>query len=95
MKLRILIATAAMVVSLAPASFAAQPDSMQQCANLEKQFDQSVMLKETSARGPEPTVERARELRRDGAKLCSTGDTEKGLRDLQQALKTIDVTPAE
>jgi hypothetical protein len=36
MKLRILIATAATALSLAPAAFAAPPDSMQQCTNLER-----------------------------------------------------------
>jgi hypothetical protein len=42
-----------------------------------------------------PTVQHARSLRRDGAKLCSTGHTENGLKELQEALKTIGVTPAE
>ena len=60
-----------------------------QCTALEKQFDDGLATTKAST----DKLSKAKTLRADGGKLCSTGKPTEGLKKLQSALKDIGLKP--
>lgn len=97
MNSRILIGAALAAMLSGSPAFAGTISPQQQCTDLEQQFDRSIPKAEVSSHhnGFGPPVMAGRTLRHDGARLCKNGDSADGIKDLQQALVDIGVTPAE
>lgn len=87
MNKRQLILAAAISLALSPAAFAAAT-SAERCSALESKFDKAVMS--THA----PKVADAKVLRTDGAKLCTQGKADEGIKKLEEAVKMLGSTPA-
>jgi hypothetical protein len=85
MKVRHLVAAAATAMLLSPAVFAASTTPAT-CGSLQAQFDKEV-LKTTSA-----DANKARDLRAEGAKLCTQGKSAQGVKKLNQAIKMLGAT---
>jgi hypothetical protein len=88
MHIRTLMATAAASALLATAAFGAATTPTQQCAALEKQFDQELVTHGAAAK-----VGQARALRADGEKLCRSGKPKTGVKKLNDALDDLGVKP--
>lgn len=82
MKVRHLAAAAATALLLAPAAFATS-STPASCSSLQTQFDKEV-LRTTSAE-----ANKARNLRAEGAKLCSEGKNAEGIKKLNEAIKML------
>ncbi|MET0986113.1 MAG: hypothetical protein ABW034_11980 [Steroidobacteraceae bacterium] len=82
MNVRQLLAAGAIAVMLAPACFAAT-EKTDHCSTLESRFDKHAATS-TSA-----DLAKAKELRAEGAKLCSSGKKTEGAKKLEQAVKMI------
>ncbi|MFM9844699.1 MAG: hypothetical protein ACKVOI_17200 [Dongiaceae bacterium] len=80
------IALAAALVS--PGAMAATMTPAQQCAALQKQFDQEIVKHGTAAKASE-----AKTLRTEAGKLCASGKEADGVKKLEQALNDIGVKP--
>ena len=83
MKLHQLIASATAVLLLAPAAFAAS-NPPATCSSLQTQFDKEIVTT-TSAHAA-----KAKDLRAEGAKLCSSGKSADGIKKLEEAVKMLD-----
>lgn len=83
MNVRHLLAAGAMAVVLAPACFAATQKA-DRCSTLESRFDKHA-ASSTSA-----DLTKAKALRDEGAKLCSSGKKSEGAKKLQEAVKMVD-----
>lgn len=82
MHVRRIIAAGAIALLLSPASFAATPKP-DRCTRLESKFDQEASAS-TSA-----DLAKAKTLRADGRKLCSSGNKVEGAKKLQEAVKML------
>lgn len=82
MQVRNLIAAGAFAVLLSSTSFAAttKPD---RCTRLETKFDQE------AAASTAPELAKAKALRTDGGKLCSSGNKTEGAKKLEEAVKLL------
>ncbi len=89
---RLLIASGALSVLLAPAAFAnpAVDNNATQanCKALETRFDKEV------DKSHAPDLARARFLRTEGAELCTQGKHADGAKKLEEAVKMLGVSPA-
>ena len=74
-----MLSTGAMAATMTPA---------QQCTALQKQFDQEIIK-----HGSATKAGAAKELRADGAKLCTAGKSTDGVKKLEAALNDIGVKP--
>ena len=74
-----MLSTGAMAATMTPA---------QQCTALQKQFDQEIIK-----HGSATKAGAAKELRADGAKLCTAGKATDGVKKLEAALNDIGVKP--
>ena len=74
-----MLSTGAMAATMTPA---------QQCTALQKQFDQEIIKHGSAAKAGA-----AKELRVDGAKLCTAGKATDGVKKLEAALNDIGVKP--
>ena len=85
MKVRHLVAATATALLLSPAVFAAStsPATPATCSSLQAQFDKDV-LKTTSAE-----ANKARDLRAEGAKLCTQHKNAEGVKKLNEAIKLL------
>jgi len=82
LKLHQLIASATAVLLLAPAAFATS-NPPASCSSLQTQFDKEA-LTTTS-----PHAAKARDLRAEGAKLCTSGKSADGIKKLEEAVKML------
>jgi hypothetical protein len=82
MKLHRMIASATAVLLLSPAAFAAT-SSPASCSSLQTQFDKEV-LTTTSVHAA-----KARDLRAEGAQLCTSGKSAEGIKKLDEAIKML------
>ena len=83
MKLHQLIASATAVLLLAPAAFAAS-NPPATCSSLQTQFDKEIVTTNSAH------AAKARDLRAEGAKLCSSGKSADGIKKLEEAVKLLD-----
>ena len=88
MRMHILIPAAVIVLTLAPAAYAAKMTSNQTCSALESQFDQAAVQRPHAEK-----IVDAKALRAEGGHLCSTAMARNGITYLQSALKYIGETP--
>jgi hypothetical protein len=82
MKIRHLIAATALAVAITPVTFAATQKA-DRCSRLEARFDKQ------SANSTAANLQKAKDLRDEGAKLCSSGKKAEGAKKLQEALKMV------
>jgi hypothetical protein len=80
------IAVAATMLSTG--AMAATMTPVQQCSALQKQFDQQIVKHGSAAKAGA-----AKELRAEGAKLCTAGKAIDGVKKLEAALNDIGVKP--
>ena len=71
------------------AASAATVNPADQCTALEKQFDDAI----ASSKATAAMLSKAKALRADGGKLCSSGKASDGVKKLESALKDIGLKP--
>ena len=89
MNARMPIVAVSTAMFMSTAAFAASMSPAQQCTALEKQFDQEIVKHATASKAAA-----AMTLRKDASELCRSGNNDKGVKKLKQALKDIGVKPA-
>lgn len=89
MNIRQLIAAGALAIVLTPVSFAATTQKTDRCSSLEAKFDKQ------SAGSTSADLTKAKSLRDEGAKLCSSGKKTEGAKKLNEALKMVGGSTAK
>jgi hypothetical protein len=85
-----MLLSAALVTMLAAGGIAtaASTPAATHCSALERQFDDAA-----AAHQANPSLQAAKALREDGAKMCTSGKAPQGVKKLEQALTTLGVKP--